>query len=277
MRPPGRTPGSCGTFEPVWSQQIIAEMRRNYEAIGGRSPLTTLTEAQASALRLRLGAEVPVVVGMRNWKPFIRDALLELRRKGATRVIGVPLAPQFSTLSVAKYYDAAKAALPEGVELCPVPSFHAHPLLVDAFAQRVREAAPFADEEIVFTAHSLPERVVAAGDGYAAEVSTTARLVASGAGVARYHLAFQSAGRTPEPWIGPDVGDLIAELAGHGARRFLIVPIGFVCDHTEILFDIDIQARERARASGASLRRIESLNTSPAFISMLQDVVSPRL
>ena len=255
------------------SPELIAEMRHNYEAIGGRSPLTELTWAQAEALGRRLGAAIPVKVGMRNWRPFIQDALAELAAAGIDRVVGIPMAPQFSTLSVQKYVDAATGALPPGVRFDAVRSFHAHPLLVEAFAERIRDARPDADEHIVFTAHSLPSRVVEAGDVYADEVAATARGVAERAGITRYERAYQSAGRTPEPWIGPDLGELVARRAAEGARRFLVVPIGFVCDHTEILFDIDILAVRVARESGASLRRTESLNTMPTFIAALEDIV----
>ena len=255
------------------SDALIAEMRHTYAAIGGRSPLTDITQAQAAALRARLGPEVPVAVGMRNWTPFIMDALAELAARGVTRVIGIPMAPQFSTLSVQKYLDAATAALPGGVRLDAVRSFHSHPLLLDAFAERVRAAAPQADEVVVFTAHSLPVRVIESGDLYATEVAATARGVAERAGVTRYEIAFQSAGRTPEPWIGPDLGDFVRSAAATAARRFLVVPVGFVCDHTEILFDIDVQAAGVAREAGASLRRTESLNTSPTFIGALEAIV----
>ena len=259
------------------SPELVAEMIHNYEAIGGRSPLTDLTRAQGDALSRRLGAAVPVGIGMRNWKPFIKDAIAGLAARSVTRIIGIPLAPQFSTLSVSKYFDAAAQVLPAGVNLDAVHSYHAHPLLLDAFAERLRDAKPAADEEVVFTAHSLPARVVEAGDPYPTEVAATAAGVAGRVGLARYHVAYQSAGRTPEPWIGPDVGELITEQAARGVRRFLVVPVGFVCDHTEILFDIDVQAKAAARSSGAALRRTESLNTQPTFIAMLEDLVRQRL
>jgi protoporphyrin/coproporphyrin ferrochelatase len=255
------------------SDELVAEMRHNYQAIGGRSPLTEITMAQGEALRSRLGPDVPVAVGMRNWRPFLKDAITGLAASGVTRVVGVPMAPQFSTLSVQKYVDAATAALPSGVTLDAVRSFHAHPQLLDAFAERVRAAGPRADEVVVFTAHSLPVRVIESGDQYAVEVSATARGVAERAGIARYEIAFQSAGRTPEPWIGPDLSDFVRIKAADGARRFLVVPVGFVCDHTEILFDIDVQAAAAAREAGVSLRRTESLNTSPAFIGALETIV----
>jgi ferrochelatase len=214
---------------------------------------------------------------MRNWQPFIGDAAGRLLDAGATRIVGIPLAPQFSTLSVQKYVDAARDALAGRAPFDAVHSFHAHPLLVEAFAERVRAAAPAADERVVFTAHALPVRVIESGDTYADEVAETAAAVADAAGVWTYDCAFQSAGRTPEPWIGPDVSALVAQRAAEGIRRFLAVPVGFVCDHTEILFDIDVQASAAAIAAGAALRRTESLNTSPTFIAMLEALVRDAL
>jgi ferrochelatase len=155
----------------------------------------------------------------------------------------------------------------------PVRSFHAHPLLLQAFAERVREADPRADEAVVFTAHSLPKRVIDAGDVYATEVAATARGVAEQAGIATYDIAYQSAGRTPESWIGPDLGELIKTKAAAGAKAILVVPVGFVCDHTEILFDLDRQAADIARDAGVALRRTESLNTSRTFIAALESIV----
>jgi ferrochelatase len=257
--------------------ELIAEMRRNYAAIGGRSPLTELTLAQADALRERLGPETPVAVGMRNWHPFIPDALRDLAAANVSHVVGIPLAPQFSTLSVQKYVDAARAALPAGMEFRAVESFHDHPRLLDAFAERVRAAAPRADETVLFTAHSLPARAIESGDRYALEVTATARGVAARTDIPAWSIAYQSAGRTPEPWIGPSLDDAIRSRAADGVRRFLIVPIGFVCDHTEILFDIDVQAAAAARDAGASIRRTESLNTSPTFIAALEDLARREL
>jgi ferrochelatase len=141
----------------------------------------------------------------------------------------------------------------------------------------VREQPPVGGETIVFTAHSLPERVIREGDCYAAEVAATAAGVAERSAIATYLLAYQSAGRTPEPWIGPEIAELIKDRVREGVTHFLIVPIGFVCDHTEILFDIDIQATAAAQSMGATLRRTESLNTSPTFIRLLEDLVRSRL
>jgi ferrochelatase len=259
------------------SPELVQEMRHNYQAIGGRSPLTDLTLAQADALRARLGREVPVAVGMRNWTPFIKDAIGELASGDVSRVIGIPLAPQFSTLSIAKYFDAAEAALPTGMTLERASAYHDHPLLLDAFAERVLEAKPQPDEEVVFTAHALPQRVIDAGDPYAREVEITAQGVAARAGLPCYQRAYQSAGRTPELWIGPDLSAVLRDRASRGVRKFLVVPIGFVCDHTEILFDIDVQAKATADDCGVELRRTASLNTSPTFIRLLEALVKERL
>jgi len=258
------------------SAELIEEMTHNWNAIGGRSPLTDITLQQGEALREQLaadGLDVPVVVGMRNWKPFIADAIRDAAGTGARRIVGIPMAPQFSTLSVQKYIDAAASALPEGIEFSCVRSFHDHPLLIQAFAEKVIAAAPRPDEDIVFTAHSLPERVAAAGDPYPNQVAATAKAIAARCGIASYHLAYQSAGRTPEPWLGPDLSEHVRRRASSGVRSMLVVPVGFVCDHTEILFDVDVQAAAAAREANVTLRRTESLNTSPTFIRALADLV----
>jgi len=264
-----------GGREP--SAELVAEMRRHYAAIGGRSPLTDLTRAQASALASELADGTPVFVGMRNWRPFVADALGEAARAGVTDLLVVPMAPQYSSLSVGKYVEAVERARPEGMAARFVRSWHDHPGLLEAFAERLRAARTRgAWDEVVFTAHSLPARVVAEGDPYPDEVAATARGVAGRAGLARYRRAYQSAGRTAEPWLGPSLEEVLSELAGAGARQVLAAPIGFVCDHTEVLFDIDVQARAAARGLGLSLGRTESLNTSPSFIRALAEVVRAR-
>jgi protoporphyrin/coproporphyrin ferrochelatase len=264
-----------GGREP--SAELIAEMVHNWESIGGRSPLTDITLQQGRALQGQLasdGLDVSVTVGMRNWRPFIADAMREIEATGARRIVGIPLAPQFSTLSVQKYMDAAKTALPAGTDFTCVRSFHDHPLLIEAFAEKVASEKPQPDEAVAFTAHSIPQRVAATGDPYPSEVATTAKLVAERCGVSSYNTAYQSAGRTPEPWLGPDVSDFVRDRGKAGVRSVLVVPIGFVCDHTEILFDIDVQAAAAAREVGITLRRTQSLNTSPTFIRALAALVA---
>jgi ferrochelatase len=258
------------------SPQLIEEITANYAAIGGRSPLTDITRCQGAALQAALGPDLPVLVGMRNWHPFIADVVGDLDPARVGRVIGIPLAPQFSTLSVQKYVEAAVTAIPRGIEFECVSSFHDHPMLLDAFAERIREAAPAADERVIFTAHSVPVRVVESGDPYAEQVAATAAGVAACAGVREFDFAFQSAGRTAEPWLGPDLAEVISRRAAEGVGRILVVPIGFVCDHTEILFDIDIQAAGVARRCGATLRRTRSLNDSAPFIRLLAALARDR-
>ena len=255
------------------SPELIEEISHNYRAIGGRSPLTDLTLRQGAALADLLGPGYAVAVGMRNWRPFIASAIDDLRARRVSRFIGLPLAPQFSTLSVQKYLEAARSALTDAERFECVRSFHDHPLLIDAFAERLRAAGPAIDEDVIFTAHSLPQRVIEAGDSYAREVAATAAAVAARAGLVRYRQAWQSAGRTPEPWIGPDISEVIRQRAAAGARTLLVAPIGFVCDHTEILFDLDVQASATAQACGVALRRTQSLNTSPVFIRALAALV----
>jgi len=264
-----------GGREP--SAELVEEMRHNYAAIGGRSPLTDISRAQAAALQSELGDGTPVFLGMRNWKPFIADALREAAAAGVTELVAVPLAPQYSTLSVGKYREAVERAQGGGLAVRFVDSWPEHPGLVDAFAEKVRAARAREPWDIVvFTAHSLPERVVREGDPYADQVAATARGVAERAGLPRYRQAYQSAGRTPEPWLGPSLEAMLEELAGQDAKRVLVAPIGFVCDHTEILFDVDVQAQTVARRHGITLGRTESLNTSPAFIRALADIVRVR-
>jgi ferrochelatase len=255
------------------SPELIAEMTGNYAAIGGRSPLTDITRAQAAALQAELGDGTPVRVGMRNWHPFIADAVTDAVAAGVRELIAIPLAPQFSTVSVAKYEDAVREATPADITVRFVKSWHLHPGLIAAFAEQVRAAPPGPDEVVLFTAHSLPVRLIEGGDPYAREVQETAAAVAQAIGLAAYQRAYQSAGRTPEPWLGPSVEEALRALHARGVRSVLAVPIGFVCDHTEILFDIDVQAAREAARLGLALRRTESLNTSPTLIRALADLV----
>jgi len=259
------------------SPELVEEIRRNYAAIGGRSPLTDITRAQAVALASELGGGVSVYFGMRNWRPYLADVLAEAARDGADEILAVPMAPQYSTLSVEKYRQAVALSTPEGVRVAFVESWHDHPGLLDAFAEKVRAAlAEGRPDEVIFTAHSLPVRVAREGDPYPVQVAATAAGVAARSEVSRCRVAYQSAGRTPEPWMGPSIEEALDDLARGGARRVLLVPVGFVCDHTEILYDLDVQARTYARERGVELMRTESLNVSPAFIGTLAAIVRDR-
>ena len=251
------------------SDEAVARLAERYRRIGGRSPLDEVTEAQRVALERELG--LPVFVGMKHWRPRIAEAVERAVDGGATRVVGVVLAPHYSRLSVGEYRGRLEAAL-EGrdAELVLVESWHDDPAFVDVVADRVRGT----DAWVVFTAHSLPERILAEGDPYREQLLETSRLVADRADLGdRWSFAFQSASATGEPWLGPDLLDELGRLAGAAERKVLVAPVGFVSDHLEILWDLDVEARERAQELELELDRIASLNDDPAFIAALAGVV----
>jgi protoporphyrin/coproporphyrin ferrochelatase len=249
------------------SDEAVAELAERYRRIGGRSPLDDVTEAQRAALERELG--VPVFVGMKHWRPRIADAVDAALAGGATRVIGVVLAPHYSRMSVGEYRERLEDALAERAELVLVESWHDDPAFVNVLADRVRGT----DAWVVFTAHSLPERILADGDPYREQLLETSRLVAEHAGLERWSFAFQSASATGEPWLGPDLLDELERLAAGGVGKVLVAPVGFVSDHLEILWDIDVEAREKAGELGLELARIESLNDDPEFIRTLAGIV----
>jgi ferrochelatase len=272
------SPATAGDIRPYFedirggrpvSDEAVAELAERYRRIGGRSPLDELTEAQREALEQELG--VPVFVGMKHWRPRIAEAVERALGQGATRLIGVVLAPHYSRMSVGEYRDRLEAALDgRGAELVLVESWHDDDAFVEVVADRVRGT----DAWVVFTAHSLPERIVAAGDPYRDQLLETSRIVADRAGLGdRWSFAFQSASRTGEPWLGPDILDELERLHGDGVRKALVAPVGFVSDHLEILWDLDVEAREKAAELGMELGRIESMNDDPAFIEALAGVV----
>jgi protoporphyrin/coproporphyrin ferrochelatase len=249
------------------SDEAVEELAARYGRIGGRSPLDDVTEAQRSALERELG--VPVFVGMKHWRPRIAEAVDAALAGGASRVIGVVLAPHYSQLSVGEYRERLEDALADRAELVLVESWHDDPAFVNVLADRVRGT----DAWVVFTAHSLPERILADGDPYREQLLETSRLVAERAGLERWSFAFQSASATGEPWLGPDLLDDLERLATDGVRKVFVAPVGFVSDHLEILWDIDVEAREKAGELGLELARIESLNDDPEFIRALAGIV----
>jgi len=251
---------------------ITEEVRHRYQAIGGASPLLRWTRAQAEALERRMG--IPVFFGMRNWDPFIRETMDRVRDSGAERIAAVCLAPQFSELSVGLYLrrtEEAKQAAGVQAEIVWARSYHDEPLLIEAFAERLRPVMAAAGK-LLLTAHSLPEKALAAGDPYDCETRATAAAVAAAVGASDYEFAYQSQGMTDDRWLGPTVESKLDAFAAAGVREVVLDPIGFVCDHVEILYDIDIQFREYARARGIALTRPESLNDSATFTAALERV-----
>jgi ferrochelatase len=266
---------------------VLEEITENYRAIGGSSPLLGVTRRQVDALSGELRDSYRCYLGMRHWAPWIEEVVGEMVEDGITHAVSLVLAPQFSALSVARYQQkiADGLALYRGrIEFDHVPSYHDEPGLVDAFARRVGEGLsrwPEGERErvhVVFSAHSLPTRILAAGDPYDAQCRETARLVADRAGLleARWSWSYQSAGRTPEPWAGPDLGEHLEELATRGVRDVVVVPVGFVSDHVELLFDVDRRAQAVAAGLGLRLERPPALNDDPVFVEALAGLVRTR-
>jgi len=265
-------------------EPMVKEIAHRYSLIGGGSPLLRLTTLQAAALAKLIAH--PVYVGMRNWKPFIPDAVERLCGEGVRRIVAVCLAPQNSRTSIGLYrkflLDAAREVCP-ALEVDFIDNYHDHAGLIEAFRVRAEAAVIAARQEtggdvpIIFTAHSVPERTIADGDPYEEQVRETAALVARAAGIAEYRLAFQSQGMTAEKWIGPTVESQIDELAAAGLKHVLLIPVGFVCDHVEILYDIDVLFHGYGKSRGVAVRRSESLNDSPEFAAALASLITARI
>ena len=275
--------------ERVPSPEIIAQIKERYRLIGGKSPLLEIARQQAHALELELNKKTSrfkVYVGMRHWTPFIKEAVGRIVDDAPRQLIAVSLAPQYSKLSVGAYIHTLKSALADagsGLPVTAVESWHDQPLLLDAFAKKVKEALADYPEAlrstvpILFTAHSLPERILAEGDPYPNELEKTVAGIVKRLGPVSHRFAYQSRGMSPGKWLGPEVDDVLNDLASKGERDLLLVPVGFVSDHVEILYDVDILYKNTARSKGIELRRTESLNTSPLFIQALAAVVHAHL
>jgi ferrochelatase len=247
--------------------EAVAELAERYRRIGGSSPLNEITERQRAALEHDLG--VPVYVGMKHWTPRIADAVDRALEEGAERIVGLVLAPHYSGISIGGYRDRLEDGVGSRAELVMIESWHDHKPFVEILAERVGET----DAHVVFTAHSLPARILDQGDPYKDQLLETSRLVAERAGVASWSFAFQSASPTGEPWLGPDILEELDDLYARGVRKVLVAPVGFVSDHLEILWDIDVEAREKADELGLELDRIESLNDAPEFARALSVLV----
>lgn len=253
------------------SAEALAELTQRYRAIGGGSPLTEITREQARALSERTG--MPAFVGMKHAPPFISDGAAEARRAGIGRLVGLPLAPHYAKMSLGGYRRSLEEAW-DG-ELVFIAGFHNHPAFIRAVQDLLQEAlAASRPERIFFTAHSLPVRILAEGDPYKDQLLESCRLVAAGMDLPEWEFAFQSASHTGEPWLGPD---LLEAVDGSRAKDVLVCPIGFVADHLEILYDLDVEAQEFARAKGIRLRRTQSFNARPEFVDALARVVSDAL
>jgi ferrochelatase len=260
---------------------LLKELKDRYRAIGGGSPLSRIVDEQRAALEAELmarGTPIPVYAAMRHIAPRIGDVVQEMAADGVGCIVAIPLAPQKSSNAAGyrRAVDAGLAGLVDAPEVVFVESWHDAPRFIEALATTTREALDrFADASrvtVMFSAHSLPARVVAEGDPYPDELRATATLVALQLGIDDYTFSFQSAGRTGEPWLGPDILDEIRRLAADGVTEMVVRPVGFVADHLEVLYDIDIEAQAVAKAAGIHLERARSMNTDPVFIAGLADV-----
>ena len=289
------TPGSPEEIEPYYTDirrgnppppELLADLVRRYNAIGGTSPLAERTRAQADGLARALDERAPglvgVSIGLKHAEPRIETAVDELVASGVRRIVALVLAPHYSAGSVQQYLDRARAraeALDPEVEVRGIESWHLEPAYLDFLADGVRKerAGLPTKTKVLFTAHSLPQRVVAGGDPYAEQLQETAEAVADRVGLAPWStwaVAWQSAGRTPEPWLGPDVLEVLRDLAATGrAEGALVCPCGFVSDHLEVLYDLDLEARTLAEGLGLAFARTPVLNDDPTVLGALADRV----
>jgi ferrochelatase len=295
------TPNSLDEIEPYYtdirggrkpSPENLHALIERYKRVGGRTPLLDITLAQAQALQSRLGDNFHVYVGMKHWRPYIAQAVGEIMRDGYRRVIALALAPLYSRFSTDGYIQRVRDAIdrlsaeqnPEGAiqpDVTFVESWNDHPLFLRAVAEKMQAARQgfgvngWDEIQVIFSAHSLPERILQANDPYPCELEETCAGVAALVGLKResWRFAYQSAGRTSEKWLGPDILDTLDQIAAEGHRCVLIAPVGFVADHLEVLYDIDVECAELAHALGLEMRRIESPNADPNFIAALAAIV----
>ncbi|HZR67257.1 MAG TPA: ferrochelatase [Terriglobales bacterium] len=272
----------CVTGGRPLPPQVVEEVSHRYGAIG-KSPLTELTVKQSELLAKRIG--MPVYIGMRNWHPFVAQALDQMQADGVRHAVVICLAPHNSRTSVGLYRKSLAQSTDPDLSFDFVESWHDQPMLIQAFAEKLTPAREKINREygrpvpVIFTAHSVPERGVREGDPYEIQARQTAALVASVAGLKleEWKFAFQSQGMSGGPWLGPTVEDTILEMKKSGHNGVFIQPIGFLCDHVEILYDIDISFKHFAEKEGMRLWRAESLNDSPLLTSALEQIVQSRI
>jgi ferrochelatase len=282
------TPAGTSEIAPFYTRirrgrpptpEQLADLDARYAAIGGVSPLAVRSREQVDAVRAALGARAPgryvVSFGAKHTDPLIEESATELAATGVARVVGLVLTPHSSSFGSQEYIERAAAALGD-TPFVPIGPWYATPSLVDLLASRVRQALRTVTGRatVIFTAHSLPERIRETGDTYPEQLAESARLVGTAAGLDEWLVAWQSPGRTPEPWLGPDVRDVVRQLSADDlADAVVICPIGFVADHLEVLYDLDVEVAAVAAANGLAYARTASLNDDPIFIAALADLV----
>ncbi|MGH2711190.1 MAG: ferrochelatase [Actinomycetota bacterium] len=259
------------------SPELVAELMERYAATGNTFPLDRITREQAAALEKELGLKA--YVGYKHSRPFVGDAVAQMAADGIGDGVGIVMAPHYSGMSIGAYMERAKNAQPDSMTLSFIKSWHVHPSFIQVLSARVQEARSLLDQEarrnelVIFSAHSLPEKIVAEGDPYPEQLAETARTVAARSGLERFTTGWQSAGRTDEPWLGPPLEELVTKAAADGHTAVVVCPCGFTADHLEVLYDIDIQARAAAEQAGIPLVRTRSMNAEPDFIRAVANVV----
>jgi ferrochelatase len=293
------TPESLDDVEPYFthirggrkpSPEAVANLRERYRLVGGRTPLKDLTFATADKLQARLDAEAPgryrVYVGMKHWHPFIAETMPHIAADGVRDVVALVLAPHYSRMSVGgyrRYVDEANATLEQPLQMTFIERWHDHPgfrrLIADRIVAARAELPPDLRDQalILFSAHSLPERILSWNDPYPDELRESAAGIAGLLGLTDWRLCYQSAGMTGEPWLGPDILDYLEELHGEGVRAVVSAPFGFVADHLEVLWDIDREAQDKAAELGMELRRIRMPNADDEFVDVLVSLVRDAL
>jgi protoporphyrin/coproporphyrin ferrochelatase len=267
----GRTP----------SPDQVEDLRRRYAAIGNEFPLDRITRAQAAGLGAELA--LPAYVGYKHSPPFVTDVVRQMAADGVRQAVGIVMAPHFARMSIGGYVDRVRRGETEDLRVDVIESWHAHPAFLDVLSERVRAARGRLTEEersgdlTIFSAHSLPARIVDQGDPYPDQLRQTAEAVASRLGLERFTIGWQSAGRTPEPWLGPPLDEVIAKAAVDGHTAVVSCPCGFTADHLEILYDIDVEGQAAADGAGIRLVRTESMNDDPAFIRAVATVIRDHL
>ena len=290
------TPRNLDEVEPYYrdirggrppSPEAVEELTERYRKVGGKTPLLEITQDVANLLGERLNRDAGdarwrVYIGMKHWHPYIAQSVDDIVADGVEELVALPLAPHYSRMSIAGYEQLVESALEKQKSPPParfIESWRSNPKFIEFIARRVRDGlekfdADPSEVEVMFTAHSLPARILEYGDPYPTELMESAEDVAEAAQVRSWRFAYQSAGMTGTPWLGPDILDSIEEISNEGGKNILVVPFGFVCDHLEILFDIDIEAIEKAEDLGVNLARIEMPNDSAGFIDTLFDLVT---
>ncbi|MBT2281572.1 ferrochelatase [Priestia megaterium] len=273
------------------SPEALEDLQNRYEAIGGISPLAKITQQQMESLEKRLNEvqdeiEFKAYLGLKHIEPFVEDAVEAMHKDGIKEAVSIVLAPHFSTFSVKSYNGRAKETAEKlgGPIIHSVESWYSEPKFIQYWATRVKQTFDLIDEEkrqkavLIVSAHSLPEKIIAAGDPYPNQLQETADLIGQAAGIEHYEIGWQSAGNTPEPWIGPDVQDLTRELHEEkGYTSFVYTPVGFIADHLEVLYDNDYECKVVTDEIGAGYYRTEMPNAQPEFIDGLATVVLKRI